>query len=83
MKLKGLRQACTDTRVNCVPGKLWIQLSVDMQDGMIYTDLHTDSNSWTQYHDKTMLTFLFTDKPLTMVDIKTACDRAIYNWNLN
>ena len=51
-KLHGLKKAVGDYQNNC--GRLHCVICLDLEDGHIWTDVYADSNSYADYHSKTI-----------------------------
>ena len=76
MKLIGLKKAAGVTRhVSYLRGGR-VQISIDLCTGRIYTEYHV-GESWSRYHDSSIVTVCFAYGPMTMVEIEEAVDRAV------
>lgn len=82
MKMKGLKKASGDTCSYSNGG--YIQISYDIVTGEILTDFHCDfgRNSYTQYHDKTVIKVCITEIHMTMQEIADVIYRKMVYYNL-
>lgn len=79
LPMHGLRKAAGDTRNSLPARNCYMQISYDRDDGAILSDFHCSlgGNSWTQYHDASIITACTTSKPMTMQQIADAIADAI------
>ena len=76
MKFDGIKLACSATK-KAQPYRFYVQINVDVITGDIYNTEHCDCNSETRYHVKDIIHVITTDTPMTMAQIKDACQIAI------
>ena len=72
LKMIGLRSACSDTKglTGYYSGR-YVQISYDLRSGEILTNYHVSlgQNSWTKYHDPSVIRVCNVSEPATMQQI--------------
>lgn len=72
IKMHGLRQACSETKgLHGYYSGEYVQISYDKNTGDILTNYHYSigQNSWTQYHNPSIITLCNICSPMTMQGI--------------
>ena len=72
LKMHGLRKACSESKnLTGYYGGQYVQISYDTADGDVLSDYHVSlgQNSWTQYHDPSVIRVCNVSEPATMQQI--------------
>lgn len=82
LKMHGLRNACSESKdlTGYYSGR-YVQISYDTRSGEILTDYHVSlgQNSWTQYHDASIIRVCNLSDPATMQQIADMVYSAMQN----
>jgi len=84
MKISGLRKIAGETKsLQGHYSSIYLQLNYDTSDGHAWTDQHCSlgHNSWTQYHDDTIINCGILTEPATMKEIEAMIERAVCEKN--
>lgn len=72
LKMHGLRKACSKSKnLTGYYGGQYVQISYDTADGDVLSDYHVSlgQNSWTKYHDPSVIRVCNVSEPATMQQI--------------
>lgn len=76
MTLKGLKQACSDTK-EAQPYRCWVSIYVEKTTGEIVTTTDFDSNTTHDFHDANIIFVIRTTSQMSMAGIKLTVERKL------
>ena len=65
MEIKGIKEAAAVTKGLKVGDRLYVQISLDFETGELYTNVHSDENSYSDYHDNNIWTICTTQRGMS------------------
>lgn len=79
LKMTGLKKASGETKDLTGAHGEYLQISYDTGTGQILTDYHVSlgQNSWSQYHDRNIITVCNATRPMKMEEIAQAIEDRI------